>query len=474
MSKFYINEQNGRNYYAYRCFRNLGLSLEETGENPDDLVKVTPNGDGSYVIDMSNMSTRSRRSNYEVTPLPNHNERSDNNRPYEKFEVGKDAYGLEVTVRNGGGEGSSFGWDNSTEDDVVFSDTLCAVIYNNNIYVASKANMSDYSSYTEKRAASFATKIDSGASIINAFVSFIYYSKDLNMFAFKLSYQRFMETTVQTYMVFTRDLNTIVSSYASSLGYGRFDGNYVHGVYADSNILYGACSNTSSEEYIQYGRQLTLQGNSNYSALAAISFVSNNKVVFAVFAVQINSYTESHSTTTNPGVNGSRKPWTGLPERFVDIEHIVIKYCNNHIFVFTGTNYNTINTCYVSKYDTSTQTLTCVNTFNMHGKSTIDLVSIENESKVLFISRDADSTILDVYDFNTETKLESITLQTSDWSTITDFSQYCIYNYGTDEHVTEYTTGLYNGVRFISPAAYTYQVPNITPTESRINAFIKT
>ena len=361
------------------------------------------------------------------------------------------------------------------EDYVVFSDTLCAVVYNNDIYVANKANMSNYSSYTKKTAVSFVSKVDTtGLSINNAYVSGIYYSKDLNMFAFRLNYQRFMETTTQSYMIFTYDFNNIASSYASSLGYGRFDGNYVHGVYSDSQILYGVCSSTASEEYVQYGRQLPMLGNSNYSALAAVSFVINNKVVFAIFEVANNSYTSSASITTTPGNNGSRKTWEGLPTTITTINNCLIKYCNSHVFVFTGTKYNTINTCYVSKYDTSTQTLTCVNTFNMYGKSTIDLVSIENETKVLFISRDADSTILDVYDFNTETKLESITLQTSDWSTITDFSQYCIYNYGIDEHVTEYTTGLYNGVRFISPAAYTYQVPNITPTDSRINTFIKT
>ena len=65
------------------------------------------------------MSTRSRRSNYEVTPLPNHDEKSDNNRPYEKFEVGKDAYGLEVTVRNG--EQDDDYWLGSTEHHVQFS-----------------------------------------------------------------------------------------------------------------------------------------------------------------------------------------------------------------------------------------------------------------------------------------------------------------------------------------------------------------
>ena len=361
------------------------------------------------------------------------------------------------------------------EDYAVFSDTICAVVYNNDIYVANKANMSNYSSYTKKTAMSFVSKVDTtGLSINDAYVSGIYYSKDLNMFAFRLNYQRFMETTTQSYMIFTYDFNNIASSYASSLGYGRFDRNYVHGVYNDSQILYGACSSTASEEYVQYGRQISSLSSSNFKALSAVSFVINNKVVFAIFEVANNSYTSSASITTTPGNNGSRKTWEGLPTTITTINNCLIKYCNSHVFVFTGTKYNTINKCYVSKYNASTQTLTCVNTFNMYGKSTIDLVSIENESKILFISRDADSTILDVYDFNTETKLESITLQTSDWSTITDFSQYCIYNYGTDEHVTEYTTGLYNGVRFISPAAYTYQVPNITPTDSRINVFIKT
>ena len=166
------------------------------------------------------------------------------------------------------------------EDYVVFSDTLCAVVYNNDIYVANKANMSNYSSYTKKTAMSFVSKVDTtGLSINNAYVSGIYYSKALNMFAFRLNYQRFMETTTQSYMIFTYDFNNIASSYASSLGYGRFDGNYVHGVYNNSHILYGACSSTASEEYVQYGRQLPMLGNSNYSALAAVSFVINNKVV---------------------------------------------------------------------------------------------------------------------------------------------------------------------------------------------------
>ena len=87
-------------YYAYRCIRNLGLPLEETG-NPEDLIKVTSNADGSYTIDVTNMNVRSRRTNYEVSPLPPHKDQELNNRSFEKFVVDKDAYGLEVSVRNG-------------------------------------------------------------------------------------------------------------------------------------------------------------------------------------------------------------------------------------------------------------------------------------------------------------------------------------------------------------------------------------
>ena len=108
-------------YYAYRCIRNLGLPLEETG-NPEDLIKVTSNADGSYTIDVTNMNVRSRRTNYEVSPLPPHNERnegSDNNRPYAQFEVyGGEPCGGEIILQNGG---NNFGdWESSTKDEVRF------------------------------------------------------------------------------------------------------------------------------------------------------------------------------------------------------------------------------------------------------------------------------------------------------------------------------------------------------------------
>lgn len=82
---------NGENY-SYRCVRNLGLSLDNPDETPEDLVEVIDNGDGTYTLDVTNMSEKSRRTNLEIVPLPNHNERSANNRPYAKFIVSKDVY----------------------------------------------------------------------------------------------------------------------------------------------------------------------------------------------------------------------------------------------------------------------------------------------------------------------------------------------------------------------------------------------
>lgn len=73
--------------YAYRCVRNLGLSLDNPDEIPSDLVSVENQGDGTYMVDMSNMSVKSRRTNYEIVQLPEHNERDADNRPYVKFQV---------------------------------------------------------------------------------------------------------------------------------------------------------------------------------------------------------------------------------------------------------------------------------------------------------------------------------------------------------------------------------------------------
>lgn len=73
--------------YSYRCVRNLGLSLSTPDEIPADLVSVTEEADGNYLIDVTNMSVKARRTNYESVQLPAHNERDADNRPYAKFRV---------------------------------------------------------------------------------------------------------------------------------------------------------------------------------------------------------------------------------------------------------------------------------------------------------------------------------------------------------------------------------------------------
>lgn len=77
--------------FSYRCVRNLGISLNNPAEIPTDLVEVIDEGNGYYLIDMTNMNVKARRSSY-VTTLPNHNERSDVNRPYAKFRVHADVF----------------------------------------------------------------------------------------------------------------------------------------------------------------------------------------------------------------------------------------------------------------------------------------------------------------------------------------------------------------------------------------------
>ncbi|HIZ85550.1 MAG TPA: DUF4906 domain-containing protein [Candidatus Coprenecus stercoravium] len=98
---------NGQ-YYAYRCVRNLGIPLDDPDQEPEDLVQVTDNGDGTYTLDLSSMNPKSLRTAYDNgQPLPGGNEKSANNRPYKKFIVDKDIYGANdpydrvVTFYNG-------------------------------------------------------------------------------------------------------------------------------------------------------------------------------------------------------------------------------------------------------------------------------------------------------------------------------------------------------------------------------------
>ena len=78
--------------YAYRCLRNLGLNIDNPDEEPAKLVQYENTGNNRWVIDMTNMNEKARRTNRETSPLPAHHERSLNNMPYAKFELLWDAY----------------------------------------------------------------------------------------------------------------------------------------------------------------------------------------------------------------------------------------------------------------------------------------------------------------------------------------------------------------------------------------------
>lgn len=86
--------------FSYRCVRNLGMSDEQTEEEPSDLIQVSSEASGYYLIDVTRMSLKARRTNWETTGLPPHNELSDNNRPYAKFRVSPSVYPQDGTVLN--------------------------------------------------------------------------------------------------------------------------------------------------------------------------------------------------------------------------------------------------------------------------------------------------------------------------------------------------------------------------------------
>ena len=104
----YYNEGDGSSryngiYYSYRCVRNLGLPIDEPDRVPEDLVKVDDNGDGTYTIDLSRMNPKSLRTSMDGgQPLPLDNEKGANNRPYRKFVVGADVYGLDGSSGSNG------------------------------------------------------------------------------------------------------------------------------------------------------------------------------------------------------------------------------------------------------------------------------------------------------------------------------------------------------------------------------------
>lgn len=81
--------------YDYRCVRNLGIDIANMDESPAHYASVTDNG-GHYTVDVGYLNNRALRSAPDDgINLPLDHERSQNNRPYAKFDV------LKNNVTNG-------------------------------------------------------------------------------------------------------------------------------------------------------------------------------------------------------------------------------------------------------------------------------------------------------------------------------------------------------------------------------------
>ncbi len=71
--------------YAYRCVRNLGISLENATQVPDDYIQWDAS---TRTVDLSRLGYASKRSAYDGgNELAEHNEREESNKPYVKFQV---------------------------------------------------------------------------------------------------------------------------------------------------------------------------------------------------------------------------------------------------------------------------------------------------------------------------------------------------------------------------------------------------
>lgn len=85
VSASYVNRQ-----YAYRCMRNLGINLDNPETAPTPLIPTVTQAesDGSYLVDVSNLSEKARRLSFEAgSTLGAHSDTDPQNRPYEKFRV---------------------------------------------------------------------------------------------------------------------------------------------------------------------------------------------------------------------------------------------------------------------------------------------------------------------------------------------------------------------------------------------------
>lgn len=87
LGSYGASQSNNGSLYAYRCVRNLGISIDNPDTEPLPLYTCTNTTNGEYLIDVTRLTPNSRRENFEPGYLPEHTDIQISNLPYAKFQV---------------------------------------------------------------------------------------------------------------------------------------------------------------------------------------------------------------------------------------------------------------------------------------------------------------------------------------------------------------------------------------------------
>lgn len=87
LGSYGASQSSNGSLYAYRCVRNLGITLDNPDTEPLPLYTCTKTTNGEYLIDVTRLTPNSRRENFEPGHLPEHTDIQISNLPYAKFQV---------------------------------------------------------------------------------------------------------------------------------------------------------------------------------------------------------------------------------------------------------------------------------------------------------------------------------------------------------------------------------------------------
>ena len=87
LGSYDASQRENGSKYAYRCVRNLGITLDNPDTEPLPLYTCTETTNGEYLIDVTRLNPNSRRENFESGYLPEHTDIQISNLPYAKFQV---------------------------------------------------------------------------------------------------------------------------------------------------------------------------------------------------------------------------------------------------------------------------------------------------------------------------------------------------------------------------------------------------